>query len=151
MQFFRLDNWEDDSRRRRRFVPNPHGSTHASANISPLQLGAKKPLGVESAVLKASTIHEETGGGCLPTADGSGELTSLSGSEEIPEQSNAAADEGELSRKRTDDQDLISLCTERDRKLVALNSTLEFISASMLNRLYGAELCSICHHFVGDL
>ncbi|TPP65009.1 Neurobeachin, partial [Fasciola gigantica] len=29
--FYRLDCWEDDSRRRRRFSPNPYGSTHASA------------------------------------------------------------------------------------------------------------------------
>lgn len=29
--FYRLDCWEDDSRRRRRFSPNPYGSTHANA------------------------------------------------------------------------------------------------------------------------
>ncbi|THD27791.1 Neurobeachin [Fasciola hepatica] len=31
VDFYRLDCWEDDSRRRRRFSPNPYGSTHASA------------------------------------------------------------------------------------------------------------------------
>lgn len=30
-EFWLLDTWEDDSRRRRRFVPNPYGSTHADA------------------------------------------------------------------------------------------------------------------------
>ncbi|CAL8070942.1 unnamed protein product [Calicophoron daubneyi] len=30
-EFFRLDPWEDDSRRRRRLSPNPYGTTHPSA------------------------------------------------------------------------------------------------------------------------
>lgn len=32
-QFWKLDVWEDDSRRRKRFVPNPHGSRHEEANL----------------------------------------------------------------------------------------------------------------------
>ncbi len=32
-EFYRLDTWEDDSRRRRRFVPNPYGSAHAEATL----------------------------------------------------------------------------------------------------------------------
>ncbi|VDM70940.1 unnamed protein product, partial [Strongylus vulgaris] len=31
--FWRLDVWEDDSRRRRRFVPNVYGSKHEEASI----------------------------------------------------------------------------------------------------------------------
>lgn len=31
--FQRLDQWEDDSRRRKRFVPNAYGSTHPDASI----------------------------------------------------------------------------------------------------------------------
>ena len=30
-EFWLLDTWEDDSRRRRRFVPNPYGSTHTDS------------------------------------------------------------------------------------------------------------------------
>ncbi|KAF7257255.1 hypothetical protein EG68_05654, partial [Paragonimus skrjabini miyazakii] len=33
-EFYRLDNWEDDSRRRRRLSPNPHGSTHPYAVLN---------------------------------------------------------------------------------------------------------------------
>ncbi|XP_077379814.1 lipopolysaccharide-responsive and beige-like anchor protein isoform X5 [Festucalex cinctus] len=32
-EFWRLDNWEDDLRRRRRFVRNPLGSTHSEATL----------------------------------------------------------------------------------------------------------------------
>ncbi|PIC37915.1 hypothetical protein B9Z55_010097 [Caenorhabditis nigoni] len=32
-QFWKLDVWEDDSRRRKRFVPNPYGSRHEEANL----------------------------------------------------------------------------------------------------------------------
>ena len=32
--FWRLDYWEDDTRRRRRLIRNPHGSTHAEAGKS---------------------------------------------------------------------------------------------------------------------
>ncbi|XP_049878270.1 neurobeachin, partial [Pectinophora gossypiella] len=34
-QFWKLDSWEDDARRRRRLVPNPHGSRHAAAALQP--------------------------------------------------------------------------------------------------------------------
>ncbi|KAI6202519.1 Rugose [Aphelenchoides besseyi] len=32
-RFWRLDQWEDDSRRRKRFVPNAYGSTHSDATL----------------------------------------------------------------------------------------------------------------------
>ncbi|CAL2037445.1 unnamed protein product [Caenorhabditis brenneri] len=32
-KFWKLDVWEDDSRRRKRFVPNPYGSRHEEANL----------------------------------------------------------------------------------------------------------------------
>lgn len=32
-KFWKLDVWEDDSRRRRRMVPNPRGSTHPEAAL----------------------------------------------------------------------------------------------------------------------
>ncbi|CAM9446147.1 unnamed protein product [Lampetra fluviatilis] len=34
-EFWRLDSWEDDQRRRRRLVPNRQGSTHAEATLRP--------------------------------------------------------------------------------------------------------------------
>lgn len=33
VQFYRLDMWEDDSRRRMRFIKNPHGSSHPEATL----------------------------------------------------------------------------------------------------------------------
>ncbi|XP_048481207.1 neurobeachin isoform X5 [Plutella xylostella] len=33
-QFWKLDSWEDDARRRRRLVPNPRGHSHAAAALS---------------------------------------------------------------------------------------------------------------------
>ena len=33
VEFWRLDVWEDDSRRRRRFIRNPLGSTHPEAAL----------------------------------------------------------------------------------------------------------------------
>ncbi|KAL6471440.1 hypothetical protein MHYP_G00200900 [Metynnis hypsauchen] len=35
--FWRLDYWEDDLRRRRRFVRNPFGSTHLDIMCKPLE------------------------------------------------------------------------------------------------------------------
>jgi hypothetical protein len=32
-EFWKLDSWEDDSRRRRRLMKNPHGSTHPEAAL----------------------------------------------------------------------------------------------------------------------
>ena len=32
-KFWKLDTWEDDSRRRRRLLPNPVGSTHPEAAL----------------------------------------------------------------------------------------------------------------------
>lgn len=31
--FWRLDSWEDDSRRRRRMIKNPQGSSHPEATL----------------------------------------------------------------------------------------------------------------------
>lgn len=33
VKFYRLDMWEDDSRRRMRFVKNEHGSSHPEATL----------------------------------------------------------------------------------------------------------------------
>ena len=33
VEFWKMDVWEDDSRRRRRFIPNPLGSTHPEAAL----------------------------------------------------------------------------------------------------------------------
>ena len=33
MQHWKMDSWEDDSRRRKRFVPNAHGSSHPEATL----------------------------------------------------------------------------------------------------------------------
>ena len=33
LEFWKLDVWEDDSRRRRRLIRNPYGSTHPEAAL----------------------------------------------------------------------------------------------------------------------
>lgn len=33
LDFWKLDVWEDDSRRRKRLIRNPHGSTHPEAAL----------------------------------------------------------------------------------------------------------------------
>uniref|UniRef100_A0A674MNB7 Neurobeachin a n=1 Tax=Takifugu rubripes TaxID=31033 RepID=A0A674MNB7_TAKRU len=53
--FWRLDYWEDDLRRRRRFVRNPFGSTHADVSLKPLEdyeegLKSKKSFRSQSVV-----------------------------------------------------------------------------------------------------
>lgn len=48
-QFWKLDSWEDDSRRRKRFVPNPLGSSHPEATLkAAIEHGAP-----EDAILQA--------------------------------------------------------------------------------------------------
>ena len=34
--FYKLDTWEDNLRRRMRFVKNPHGTTHPEAILEPI-------------------------------------------------------------------------------------------------------------------
>jgi len=33
VEYWKLDAWEDDARRRKRFVHNPHGSSHPEATL----------------------------------------------------------------------------------------------------------------------
>lgn len=33
VQFWKMDTWEDDSRRRMRFVKNPYGTSHPEATL----------------------------------------------------------------------------------------------------------------------
>lgn len=50
LDFWRLDYWEDDLRRRRRFVRNPFGSTHLDVACKSLQeYGELAILAVKSA------------------------------------------------------------------------------------------------------
>ncbi|KAG5449774.1 Lipopolysaccharide-responsive and beige-like anchor protein, variant 2 [Clonorchis sinensis] len=56
-EFYLLDCWEDDSRRRRRFSPNPYGSSHASAvlyDVHPSIQPKALPKPQLEAVLKSS-------------------------------------------------------------------------------------------------
>lgn len=51
-QFWKLDVWEDDARRRKRFVPNPRGTTHPEATLkAALEHGAP-----QDAILQVSYI-----------------------------------------------------------------------------------------------
>lgn len=47
MQFYRLDLWEDDSRRRMRFVKNEYGSSHPEATLLE---GVEGKLGADGSV-----------------------------------------------------------------------------------------------------
>lgn len=45
LEFWRLDVWEDDSRRRRRFIKNPMGSTHPDAALkAAIEHGKKRKV-----------------------------------------------------------------------------------------------------------
>ena len=63
--FYRLDNWEDDSRRRRRLVVNPFGSSHPEAVLHspapPLSAPSPQPppLAVDSGALNLRPQSEE--------------------------------------------------------------------------------------------
>lgn len=50
-EFWKLDAWEDDARRRKRFVHNPLGSTHPEATLkAAIEHGAP-----EDAILQVSS------------------------------------------------------------------------------------------------
>ncbi|KAM6987921.1 neurobeachin [Tautogolabrus adspersus] len=59
--FWRLDYWEDDLRRRRRFVRNPYGSTHLDVTCKSLQeYGTKEDKGVKSkTVFRSQTVASQ--------------------------------------------------------------------------------------------
>lgn len=51
-EFWKLDAWEDDARRRKRFVHNPRGSSHPQATLkAALEHGAP-----EDAILQVSFV-----------------------------------------------------------------------------------------------
>ncbi|CAJ1065088.1 neurobeachin [Xyrichtys novacula] len=59
--FWRLDYWEDDLRRRRRFIKNPYGSTHSDVTCKSLQeYGTKEDEGVKSkTVYRSQTVASQ--------------------------------------------------------------------------------------------
>ncbi|XP_064086341.1 neurobeachin-like isoform X2 [Macrobrachium nipponense] len=85
-QFWKLDSWEDDSRRRKRFVPNPLGSSHPEATLkAAIEHGAP-----EDAILQArEEFHAQ--------------LAAQRRSMQQPLQSPDLLDDSELA---TDDRDL---------------------------------------------
>lgn len=48
--FYRLDTWEDDSRRRRRLVINPFGSSHPEAVLHSPPIAPSRPPNAASAI-----------------------------------------------------------------------------------------------------
>ncbi|XP_076065007.1 neurobeachin-like [Oratosquilla oratoria] len=85
-QFWKLDSWEDDSRRRKRFVPNPLGSSHPEATLkAAIEHGAP-----EDAILQARE-------------DFHAQLAAQRRSQQQPLQSPDLLDDSELA---TDDRDL---------------------------------------------
>uniref|UniRef100_A0A3Q3EBE1 Neurobeachin n=1 Tax=Labrus bergylta TaxID=56723 RepID=A0A3Q3EBE1_9LABR len=59
--FWRLDYWEDDLRRRRRFVRNPYGSTHLDVTCKSLQeYGTEEDKGVKcKTVFRSQTVASQ--------------------------------------------------------------------------------------------
>lgn len=58
VEFWKLDAWEDDARRRKRFVRNPYGSSHPEATLkAALEHGLP-----EDAILQVTVkcVHEES-------------------------------------------------------------------------------------------
>lgn len=55
-EFWKLDAWEDDARRRKRFVHNPFGTTHPEASLkAAIEHGAP-----EDAILQVTTLYHKT-------------------------------------------------------------------------------------------
>jgi hypothetical protein len=46
-KFTKLDVWEDDSRRRRRFIQNPHGQKHSITATNPLSSKQEQNIEME--------------------------------------------------------------------------------------------------------
>jgi len=44
--YWKLDSWEDDSRRRRRLMKNPHGSNHSEATLRAALENGKRRISV---------------------------------------------------------------------------------------------------------
>ncbi|KAL7061393.1 hypothetical protein AAHC03_01162 [Spirometra sp. Aus1] len=58
--FFRLDSWEDDSRRRRRLVLNPFGTSHPEAVLCCHSLSASTPTSTNGEDDNLATITDQT-------------------------------------------------------------------------------------------
>uniref|UniRef100_H2YT42 BEACH-type PH domain-containing protein n=1 Tax=Ciona savignyi TaxID=51511 RepID=H2YT42_CIOSA len=56
-EFWKLDSWEDDTRRRRRFVRNPYGSSHPKATL--ITHGAEQLAANEDDVIAADDVDQE--------------------------------------------------------------------------------------------
>ncbi|VDK48951.1 unnamed protein product [Anisakis simplex] len=76
-KFWKLDVWEDDSRRRKRFVPNPYGCHHSSAHLKTVLESGSSAQEVEKAreeLLKELVARRVLSLGSLKTGSALGEL-----------------------------------------------------------------------------
>ncbi|KAF8571585.1 hypothetical protein P879_00746 [Paragonimus westermani] len=108
-EFYRLDNWEDDSRRRRRLSPNPHGSTHPYAVLNHrTEKTANRPtvpqLSIE-AVLKQTGAASGYGEESTDDSD-SGVIDLVDGQADTPQTSNSQLSSAQRRRASFDSVDL---------------------------------------------
>ncbi|EFO98577.1 CRE-SEL-2 protein [Caenorhabditis remanei] len=71
-QFWKLDVWEDDSRRRKRFVPNPYGSRHDEANLPEGEKNEEPEISEQEKIrkiLKGLFSQRQTTSGSLELVD----------------------------------------------------------------------------------
>lgn len=58
--FWKLDSWEDDSRRRRRLVPNANGHSHKAASLSTTKEDEYKVRQIEDPLIQVSFSRNQT-------------------------------------------------------------------------------------------
>jgi hypothetical protein len=69
--FWKLDIWEDDARRRKRFVPNPLGSSHPEATLkAALEHGAPQDAIMQAREAFHSHLAAQRAGGGRPGSGG---------------------------------------------------------------------------------
>ncbi|KAA3679391.1 uncharacterized protein DEA37_0003748 [Paragonimus westermani] len=129
-EFYRLDNWEDDSRRRRRLSPNPHGSTHPYAVLNDrTEKTANRPtvpqLSIET-VLKQTGAASGYGEESTDDSD-SGVIDLVDGQVDTPQTSNSQLSSAQRRRASFDSVDLsIQLEGLMDSMDVGLTADVSF-------------------------
>lgn len=64
-EFWKLDAWEDDARRRKRFVHNPFGTTHPEASLkAAIEHGAPEDAILQVVQQKHTTLHITQNNSC---------------------------------------------------------------------------------------
>ncbi|VDQ10391.1 unnamed protein product, partial [Trichobilharzia regenti] len=59
--YYRLDGWEDDSRRHRRLIPNPHGTSYSSAVFYNENIRRRSVVAIQNQSDQLANLFKEAG------------------------------------------------------------------------------------------